>query len=90
MVVTCTGATEQITGMADIYFHFKGENGSKLTFSLNIVIHPNLNHDFLLGRDFTGSDHKVAETNNHIYLSKIMQYIGIPSHKLQKTKTYAM
>ena len=86
MVVTCTGATEQITGMADIYLHFEGENGSKLTFSLNIVIHPNLNHDFLLGRDFTGSDHKVAETNNHIYLSKNYAVYWHSLHEIAKDK----
>ena len=70
VVVTCTGASERILGMADIFMHFKGENGTKMTFELNIVVHPTINQDFLLGRDFTGSDFKVAETNSHIYLSQ--------------------
>ena len=46
MVGTCTGAAEQITGMADIFMHFKGENGTKLTFELNIVIHPSIKQEF--------------------------------------------
>ena len=46
MVVTCTGATEQITGTANIFMHFKGENGTKMTFDLNIVIHPSIKQKF--------------------------------------------
>ena len=68
MVVTCTGATEQIAGIADIYMQFTGENVTKLTVELNIVVHPSIQQQFLLGRDFTGSDYKVAETNTHIYI----------------------
>ena len=70
MVVTCTGASEQIEGTADIYLHFTGENGTKMTVELNIVVHSSIQHQFLLGRDFTGSDYKIAETNTHIYFSR--------------------
>ena len=67
--------------MADIFMHFKGENGTKMTFELNIVVHPTINQDFLLGRDFAGSDFKVAETNSHFYLS---QNYAIYCHNLEK------
>jgi hypothetical protein len=56
ILVSCTGENQEITGLADIMLHFTGDNGKKMSFKLNVIIHPNLSQDFLLGRDFTGSD----------------------------------
>jgi hypothetical protein len=69
ILVSCTGENQEITGVADIMLHFTGDNGKKMSFELNVIIHPNLSQDFLLGRDFTGSDAKAFETNNHLVLT---------------------
>jgi hypothetical protein len=68
-LVSCTGEYQEITGTADILLHFTGINGAKLTFELNVIIHPELSQDFLLGRDFTGSDAKAFETNDYLFLT---------------------
>ena len=38
VIVTCTGAMEEVTGTADIVLHFKGDNGTKMAFKLNVII----------------------------------------------------
>ena len=70
VVVTCTGAMEDVTGTADIILHFVGDNKRKMSFNLNVIVHPSITQDFLLGRDFTGSDAKAAETNDYLYLTQ--------------------
>ena len=55
-IVSCTGEQQSITGLADIMLHFEGQHGIEMSFELNVIIHPSLSQDFLLGRDFTGSD----------------------------------
>ena len=70
VVVTVTGAMEPVEGTADIMLHFQGLNKSKMSYPLNVVIHPSITQDFLLGRDFTGSDAKAAETNDFLYLTQ--------------------
>jgi len=69
VLVSCTGEEESTTGTADIMLHFQGDNGKKLSFELNVLIHPKITQDFLLGRDFTGSDAKAFETNTHLHLT---------------------
>jgi hypothetical protein len=49
-----------------------------MSFELNVIIHPNLNQDFLLGRDFTGSDAKALETNNHLVLTNTYKVFWEP------------
>jgi len=69
VLVSCTGEEEETTGTADIMLHFKGDNGTTKSFELNVIVHPTISQDFLLGRDFSGSDAKAFETNSHIYLT---------------------
>ena len=38
-------------------------------FPFDILVHGTLDHDILLGRDFTGSKYKSFETNSHLYLT---------------------
>ena len=69
VLVSCTGEHQEITGLADINLHFSDEAGVKMSFTLNVIIHPFLSQDFLLGRDFTGSDAKAFETNDYLFLT---------------------
>jgi len=69
ILVSCTGEENEITGLANIMLNFEGEKGVKISFNLNVIVHEQLSQDFLLGRDFTGQDHKVFETVPHMYLS---------------------
>ena len=68
-ISSCTGERTNVQGTATINLTFMGENGKKITFPHDVLIHNSLEHDFLLGRDFTGSPVKVLETNKHIYLT---------------------
>lgn len=68
-VVSVTGEQTPVYGQAKLYLTFQGENGIDLTFPLDVHIHDNIDHDFILGRDFTGSDAKIIETKDHIYLT---------------------
>ena len=69
VLVTCTQQQQPIVGTADIMLHFEGDNNIKMSFQLNVIIHDEISQDFLLGRDFTGSDAKAFETNSHLYLT---------------------
>ena len=69
VLISCTGEAQPIQGSADIIIHFTGANKVKLAFELNVLVHSSLNQDFLLGRDFTGSEAKAFETNEHLYLT---------------------
>ena len=68
-LVSCTGEYQDISGTADIILHFQGTNGISMSFPLNVIVHPELSQDFLLGRDFTGSDAKAFETNDYLFLT---------------------
>ena len=68
-VVSVTGEKSAVYGKATIYATFEGENGIDITFPLEVHIHDNIGHDFILGRDFTGSDAKLLETKSHLYLT---------------------
>ena len=69
VLVTATGARQQITGLTDIFVHFEGLNGTSFAYAMEVMVHPDLNQDFLLGRDFSGSEAKAFETNDRIYLT---------------------
>jgi hypothetical protein len=56
VIVTASGEAQQITGTADILLHFEGLHGIQKSFELNVIVHAGITQDFLLGRDFTGSD----------------------------------
>jgi hypothetical protein len=68
-VVSVTGEKTPVYGAATIFLRFTGENGVIMVFPLEVHIHDNVEHDFLLGRDFTGSSAKLLETKNHMYLT---------------------
>ena len=68
-IETATKERQRIEGTADILLHFKGINGCTKSFKLNVIVHDEICHEFLLGRDFTGSDAKAFETNEHMYLT---------------------
>jgi hypothetical protein len=69
-VVSITGVMEEVEGTADIIQNFQGLNKTKLSITLNVVIHPTITQDFLLGRDFKGSDAKAVEANDFPFLTK--------------------
>jgi hypothetical protein len=68
-VVSVTGEQTAIYGSATIYVTFRGANDIDLTFPHDVHIHDDIEHDFILGRDFTGSDAKILETKDHLYLT---------------------
>ena len=55
-MVTANGQSREITGTADITVHFEGMNGATVAYQLNVMVHPDLSQDFLLGRD--SQDHR--------------------------------
>ena len=69
VLVAANGDKDEITGMADIVMHFSGENNTKMSFELNVIVHPKLTQDFLLGSDFSGSDYNAFVTAQHLYLT---------------------
>ena len=69
VIVTCTGEPQPITGTANILLHFEGLNNVRKSFALNVIVHDGIAQDFLLGRDFTGSDAKAFETNKYLFLT---------------------
>ena len=68
-LVSAVGAEQPITGLADIMLHFTGDNGINKSYELNVIVHPELSQDFLLGRDFTGSDARVIEIQEYMFLT---------------------
>ena len=85
-MVTADGETTEITGTADITIHFEGMNGTTVAYNLNVMIHPKLSQDFLLGRDFTGSSAKVMETNNTMYLTTQPEKLDLSVQEMVKRK----
>ena len=70
VLVTATGVTQAITAIANVVLHLEGLNGVTMAFPLEVMVHPDLSHDFLLGRDFTGSETKSFNTNSQMYLTQ--------------------
>ena len=87
VIITATGENHGITGMADIMLHFEGEHGIKMSYELNVIIHPFLTQDFLLGRDFTGSDARAFETNSHLVLTDTYSVYWEPVRQQIKNST---
>ena len=69
VIVTASGEAQPITGTADILLHFEGLHGIQKSFELNVIVHSGITQDFLLGRDFTGSDARAFETNKYLFLT---------------------
>jgi hypothetical protein len=56
-------------GHAALKFTFQGKNGNVVSFIHDVLITDFVQHALLVGRDFTGSQAKLMETNSHLYLS---------------------
>ncbi len=50
-------ATETSKNNMDL---FKRDNSTSITFPQEVYLYDNIDHDFILGRDFTGSEEKIA------------------------------
>ncbi len=87
MLISCTGEAQPIEGSADIILHFEGTNGINTAYQLNVLVHTALSQDFLLGRDFTGSDAKAFETNEHLYLTDNFDLFWDPIRTSEQNKT---
>ena len=68
-VQSCSGEKSKILGHAALRFTFQGENGKTVSFIHDVLITDFVQHPLLVGRDFTGSQAKLMETNSHLYLS---------------------
>ena len=68
-ITSFSGERTNVLGFVTLNLTFEGDNGNRLSFLHDVLVHDKLEHDFLLGRDFTGSPVKVLETNNHIFFS---------------------
>jgi hypothetical protein len=69
VIITATGEPQLVAGSADILLHFEGINQVKKSFELNVLVHSGITQDFLLGRDFSGSDARAFETNKFLFLT---------------------
>jgi hypothetical protein len=87
VLISCTGEAQPIEGSADIILHFEGTNGINTAYQLNVLVHTALSQDFLLGRDFTGSDAKAFETNKHLYLMDNFDLFWDPIRTSEQNKT---
>jgi hypothetical protein len=68
-VQSCSGEKSKIIGHAALKFTFQGKNGNVVLFIHDVLITDFVQHALLVGRDFTGSQAKLMETNSHLYLS---------------------
>jgi len=68
-IISCTGEHTSIRGFAELLLQFKGDNGIKITIPHLVMVHDEIDFDFILGLDLSGSDYKAFETNNHLYLT---------------------
>jgi hypothetical protein len=87
VLISCTGEAQPIEGSAHIILHFEGTNGINTAYQLNVLVHTALSQDFLLGRDFTGSDAKAFETNKHLYLTDNFDLFWDPNRTSEQNKT---
>jgi hypothetical protein len=87
VLISCTGEAQPIEGSANIILHFEGTNGINTAYQLNVLVHTALSQDFLLGRDFTGSDAKAFETNEHLYLTDNFDLFWDPIRTSEQDKT---
>ena len=69
VIVSYSGEVQPVKATANIILHFEGVNNVQKSFQLNVLVHSGTTQDFLLGRDFTGSDARAFETNNFIFLT---------------------
>ena len=75
LVQSCTGELTPTRGLADLTIQFEGRNGNFICVIHSVIICDVINFDFILGRDITGSNLKIAETNDILYLSELNERI---------------
>ena len=75
IVQSCTGELTPTRGLAELQLQFIGKNGNSVCVTHTVVICDNIDFDFILGRDITGSKLKIAETNEFLYLSELNERI---------------
>jgi hypothetical protein len=80
VIITTTGEPQPVAGSADILLHFEGINQVRKSFELNVLVHAGITQDFLLGRDFSGSDARAFETNKFLFLTDNVTIIPLLSH----------
>ena len=68
-IVSATGQRTKVFGKATFILKFSGINGVTKEFPLDVHIHDDVEYDFMLGRDFTGSQYKLFETTTELYLT---------------------
>jgi len=73
-ISSCTGEKTVPLGFISIYLTFEGENGQSITVPHQVLVHDKIEHDLLLGRDFTGSKYKLLETNHHLYFTDKIEH----------------
>ena len=88
LVQSCTGELTPTRGIAELQIQFNGANGNSICVTHSVVICDNIDFDFILGRDITGSNLKIAETNQYMYLSELNERIHnltnyLATHKQQ-------
>ena len=76
-VQSCSGEKSKILGHAALRFTFQGENGKTVSFIHDVLITDFVQHALLVGRDFTGSQAKLMETNSHLYYQIIQIVLTI-------------
>ena len=80
-VVTAAGVKHTPDGLARIQITFNKDTDNELSYPVTVIVYKHLSQQFLLGRDFTGSQYKICETNDYMYLGASRQHgiLGIPT-----------
>ena len=82
-VVTAAGVKHTPDGLARIQITFNRGTDNKLSYPVTVIVYKHLSQHFMLGRDLTGSQYKICETNDYMYLGASQQHgiQGIPTEK---------
>ena len=82
-VVTAAGVKHTPDGLARIQITFNRGTDNELSYPITVIVYKHLSQQFLLGRDFTGSQYKICETNDYMYLGASQRHgiQGIPTEE---------
>jgi len=69
-IISCTGNTETVTGMAKMFIHFTDVNDKVISVILTAMVVPSLAEDFILGYDFLGSSFVKSIDKYHLHLQQ--------------------
>ncbi|EFX61151.1 hypothetical protein DAPPUDRAFT_122492 [Daphnia pulex] len=87
-VSSVTGQLTPVKGSVEIYLTFHGDNGTSITFPHEVFIHDDIEHDFILGRDFTGSEAKMLETPTYMFLTAEPESLDLDTFWEKAKHTY--